>query len=113
MLIRIAPVFVMAAVAPLWAQSSQLDPTKPSAASLTLRAEQDSVPAGAPVWIEATLTNKSNHEAPVWRESSGSYRVFVKDRDGKSAVDRRPGFRGGRPDPAALPVQSLGGSGAS
>lgn len=111
-LIWIACVVVLAAVGPFWAQCSQVDPAKPSAASITLRAERDSATAGEPIWVEATLTNKSDHQISVWREKSGSYRVFVKGRDGESAADKRSGFRNGRPDPEAVPPPNLNGSGA-
>jgi len=83
------------------AQDTGVERKKPPTISISLRAQQETVKAGAPIILEATLTNRSDHEITVGRDLiQGSYVVEVLDKSGQFATDKRAGYRHGRFDAA-------------
>jgi hypothetical protein len=73
--------------------------TKPPAISVVLRAEHDMVKIGEPIVLKETLTNRSDHEITFGRDTyHPGCPVDVVDEKGKSAADKKPGYRRGSLD---------------
>ena len=67
--------------------------------SIILRAEHDNVKTGISITLKATLTNRSDHDITIgYDRNRGMFEVDVFDESGKSAPDKRPGYRNGRVD---------------
>jgi len=67
--------------------------------SISLRAEHDTVKAGAPIVLKETLTNQSVHEFTYGKDRYHPGCPFdVFDESGKFAADKRLGYRHGRLD---------------
>jgi hypothetical protein len=70
-------VAVVVIVAATWfsasvpAQDAKQSQSAKSAFSLTIAAEEPTVKAGTPVWVEVTLENKSDHDISIWRANVG------------------------------------------
>jgi hypothetical protein len=76
-----------------------------------LRAE---VRVGAPIIVEVSQTNNSDHEVLVWSNKYGpNYSIEVVKEDGNSAKDRKPGHGGGQPDPGSPEVPHHGAGGGA
>jgi hypothetical protein len=68
---------------------------------------------GAPITIRATRTNISDHAISVWSDKLGqNYFIAVTKDDGTTAKDKRPGYKGGVPDPGSPDLVHRGISGA-
>lgn len=68
-----------------------------------LPAKQIPARSGAPVWVEVTMTNQSDHAISFWKNTNtNAYPIEVSDEAGKPLRDKRPGFRNGRFDPKLL-----------
>ena len=80
-------------------QSANQVQKKRPATSAIVRAEHDTVKAGAPIFLNATLTNQSDHELTFgYDRNRGIFEVDVFDDAGKFAPDKRKGYRNGRLD---------------
>ena len=68
------------------AQNAKTAQSSPPPFSLTIRAEQPTVKAGSPVWVHATMENKSDADLSVFRanaEDQGGWVYDVNARDEK------------------------------
>ena len=72
---------------------------KRPAFALSLRAEHDTVKAGAPVILKETLTNRSDHNVTYGRDvDHPGCAVDVLDESAKFPADKKLGYRRGRLD---------------
>ena len=84
----------------------------PTDATLNISAKESSVKSGAPIWVDVTLENKSDHVLLVFRVLTGVdddqggwvYGVVVKDE--KAQNPQATGFKTGHGSGASIPLQS-------
>lgn len=70
-----------------------------STVAIVLRAEHDTLKAGVPIILTATLTNRSDHEIAFgYDRTRGIFDVDALDETGRLAADKRPGYYDGRLD---------------
>ena len=80
---------------------------KPAVSKVDLHADETQVKTGSPVWVEATMTNMSDHAVSFWKNTRGEYVVEVSDATGTLLPDKRPAYRHGRLDPELVSPKSI------